>query len=63
MSYVAKADNITVVRGEDVILDDVSLHVASHDFITILGPNGAGKSVLLKVLMGLDKPNASALIA
>lgn len=61
MSYVAKADNITVVRGEDVILDDVSLHVASHDFITILGPNGAGKSVLLKVLMGLEKPNEGSI--
>ena len=54
MTYLIAANNVSVSRGNEVILDDVSLHVKPHDFITILGPNGAGKSVLLKVLMGLE---------
>ena len=58
---LAKAENITVTRDSDIILDDVTLHVAPHDFITILGPNGAGKSVLLKVLMGLEKPDSGGI--
>ena len=32
---------------EKIILNDVSLEIFEHDFITILGGNGAGKSTLL----------------
>lgn len=37
---------------ERVILDDVSLTIYQHDFITILGGNGAGKSTLFNVMAG-----------
>ena len=47
-----KANNISVVRGNKKILEDINLSVDSKDFITILGPNGAGKSMLLKCLLG-----------
>ena len=35
------------MNEEKVILDNVSLEIYEHDFITILGGNGAGKSTLL----------------
>jgi NitT/TauT family transport system ATP-binding protein len=35
------------------ILDDVSLEVASGDFISLIGPSGCGKSTLLKLVAGL----------
>ena len=35
---------------EKIILNDVSLEIFEHDFITILGGNGAGKSTLAKAL-------------
>lgn len=52
------ADLISVERKKKLILDQVSLTVEAHDFITILGPNGAGKSMLLKCLMKLYAPSS-----
>ena len=53
-----------VVRLEDVwvryngtpALEGINLNVAEHDFLGIIGPNGGGKSTLLKVILGLIKP-------
>ena len=38
---------------EKIILNDVSLDIHEHDFITILGGNGAGKSFISWVKMSL----------
>ena len=37
---------------EKIILNDVSLEIFEHDFITILGGNGAGKSTLFNTIAG-----------
>ena len=42
----------TGVEEEKVILNDVSLDIFEHDFITILGGNGVGKSTLFNVIAG-----------
>ena len=55
------ADKISVVRAGRRVVQDVSLSVREHDFITIIGPNGAGKSVLLKCLLGLFKPDGGSI--
>lgn len=41
--------------GEPV-LEDVTLHVEADDFLGVIGPNGGGKTTLLKVILGLVKP-------
>jgi ATPase subunit of ABC transporter with duplicated ATPase domains len=43
------------------VLDRVSLVVSPGDRIGIVGPNGIGKSTLLKVLAGLEAPDAGQL--
>jgi iron complex transport system ATP-binding protein len=55
---VIKCENVSVVRGESTILQDVSLHASQGELIAILGPNGAGKSTLLGVLAGDLIPNS-----
>jgi len=39
--------------GEKDVLNDVSLDVATGEFLAILGPSGCGKSTLLRVVAGL----------
>jgi zinc transport system ATP-binding protein len=39
------------------ILEDVTMRVASGDFLGIIGPNGGGKSTLLKLILGMLAPD------
>ena len=55
MTAIVELKNATkIVKNgfdeEKIILNDVSLDIYEHDFITILGGNGAGKSTLAKAL-------------
>jgi iron complex transport system ATP-binding protein len=55
---VLDASKICVRRGSRAILDAVSLHAESGDFVAVIGANGAGKSTLLTVLAGLLTPDS-----
>jgi iron complex transport system ATP-binding protein len=59
---ILDAANIFVRRGARAILDDVSLHAESGDFVAIIGANGAGKSTLLSVLAGLLRADSGAVM-
>ena len=41
-----------------LILDGISLDLASGERLAVVGPNGAGKTTLLRILAGLLKPSA-----
>jgi len=42
--------NVSVVRGDNLALDRVSLSIEQGEHLCILGPNGCGKSTLIKTL-------------
>ncbi len=46
----------------DPVLQDVNFSVRQRDFIAIIGPNGGGKTTLLKLILGLLKPNAGTIL-
>ena len=57
MTAIVELKNATkvITNGfdeEKIILNDVSLEIFEHDFITILGGNGAGKSTLFNIIAG-----------
>jgi phospholipid/cholesterol/gamma-HCH transport system ATP-binding protein len=44
--------------GEQVVLNDVDIVAKRGETLMVLGRSGTGKSVLLKLLIGLQKPDA-----
>ena len=57
MVNLIQASKISVSRQGNRILENVSIGVGKHDFLTVIGPNGAGKSMLLKCLIGFYMPD------
>lgn len=52
-----RADNLHKAFGTNTVLNGVSFHVERGDSLVVIGGSGTGKSVLLKCLMGLEKPD------
>ncbi|MGB3916884.1 zinc ABC transporter ATP-binding protein ZnuC [Thiothrix litoralis] len=59
-TLLAKLEHIGLNFGQRVILHDVSLEVYPQSILTLIGPNGAGKSTVLKILLGLQKPDSGS---
>ncbi|WP_096702063.1 metal ABC transporter ATP-binding protein [Magnetospirillum sp. 15-1] len=57
MSLLALS-GVRLSHGGHLVLDRVDLAVKAGRIITVVGPNGAGKSSLLKVALGLLRPDA-----
>ncbi|MFA5917978.1 MAG: ABC transporter ATP-binding protein [Candidatus Nanopelagicaceae bacterium] len=53
---VLSLSDVSVRRGDRVILGPVNFSVAEGEHWVILGPNGAGKSTLLKLLSAMSFP-------
>ncbi len=51
-----RLSHITHRFGAFVALNDISLDVASGEFVTLLGQSGSGKSTLLRIIAGLTVP-------
>ena len=49
--------DVEVYFDNTLVLENVSLSIKQNNFLAIIGPNGGGKTTLLKVILGLIKPN------
>ncbi|OIP27095.1 MAG: ABC transporter [Chloroflexi bacterium CG_4_9_14_3_um_filter_45_9] len=54
---IIKLEDVWVYYDGVLALEAVSLSIKQQDFLGIIGPNGGGKTTLLKVILGLLKPN------
>ncbi len=51
-----KLEHITKRFDKFIAVDDLSLDIKEHDFITLLGPSGCGKTTTLRMIAGLETP-------
>ena len=54
--------NVYKAFGPKVIMNNVSLDVYKGETLAVIGPSGTGKSTVLKLLIGLLKPDAGQII-
>ena len=59
--YLINVKNLSVSFGNNIILNNINLHLSKKESLVIIGKSGSGKSVLLKCLMGLIKPNLGSI--
>lgn len=51
-------NNVSYAYNQAKVLEDVSVTIEKEEFFGIIGPNAAGKSTLLKLMLGLLKPDS-----
>jgi phospholipid/cholesterol/gamma-HCH transport system ATP-binding protein len=58
---VIKLQSLYKAFGDQVVLNGIDLRVAKGETLAVLGRSGKGKSVLLKLIIGLIKPDSGAI--
>jgi len=54
-------ENVSLAFDDNVVLRDVSFSVSAGTTLFLLGASGAGKSVVLKLILGLLKPDSGVI--
>jgi zinc transport system ATP-binding protein len=58
---IVEIKNVSFTYNGQPVLQDVNLDIRQGDFIAMIGPNGGGKTTLLKLILGLLKPNTGTI--
>jgi phospholipid/cholesterol/gamma-HCH transport system ATP-binding protein len=59
---IIQVRDLSVIYGDHVVLQDVSLDVYRGEILTIAGGSGSGKSTLLRHMIGLSAPQAGKIL-
>jgi NitT/TauT family transport system ATP-binding protein len=55
-------DNVWKEYGDQIVLERITLDVASRSFIALVGPSGCGKTTFLRMLLGEEKPTRGQIL-
>ena len=55
---IATAHNLTKSYGSDNVFRGVSFEIQERDRVALVGANGTGKTTLLRIIAGVEKPDA-----
>lgn len=56
-----QVESLSKSFGKQTVLDGISLEVGQGETLSVLGRSGTGKSVLLKLIIGLHKPDSGSI--
>jgi zinc transport system ATP-binding protein len=54
-------ERLSMARGGRTILDAIDIDIAPGEIVTLIGPNGAGKTSLVRLLLGLERPDSGSI--
>ena len=57
---VLELEHVRKAYGDQVVFNDLSLHIERGDRIALVAPNGAGKSTLMRMLSGAEAPDSGS---
>jgi len=57
---VVAVKNLRKAFGNHTVLNGISLSVGRGETVAVLGRSGTGKSVLLRLIVGLEKPDSGS---
>jgi ABC-type transporter Mla maintaining outer membrane lipid asymmetry ATPase subunit MlaF len=57
---VVAVENLKRTFGSHMVLNGISLSVDRGETLAVLGRSGTGKSVLLRLIIGLEKPDSGS---
>lgn len=58
---IISANNLSFSYNGNTVLENVNLTINENDFVWVVGPNGGGKTTLLKLFLGLLKPQSGTI--
>lgn len=58
---VIRLRDLKVAFGDNVILEDLDLDVKRGEILGVVGGSGTGKSVLMRTILGLNRPRAGSI--
>src|SRR5205807_8944788 len=61
MAPPIRVESLNKSFGKQMVLKGINLEVAQGETLSVLGRSGTGKSVLLKLLIGLHKPDSGSI--
>ena len=62
MAAILSAEHIAKSYTLKKLITDATLYIGEHDRIGVVGVNGTGKSTLLKILCGMEEPDAGVVM-
>lgn len=57
---MVSVNNVSLLFGSFVLLDEVSFLITRQERIGLTGRNGAGKSTLMKIIAGMQDPTSGS---
>ena len=58
MDYIMETVGLRKAYKDNIVVDDVNMHISKGAIYGFVGPNGAGKSTVMKMILSLIQPDA-----
>ena len=59
---IVSVRDVSFTYGYETVLKNISLDIYPHDYLAVIGPNGGGKTTLVKIILGLLKPDSGQVV-